>query len=267
MASKTRFLAHSGIWSRVAAAIVDSSGRVTEVNEALANQLNRPASSLVGVDLLQAMKANAADHARSASGDVFCIDDGDVPAWLRLDRSAADASHELVRLTNVTAEWTAMRTLAAARTVRDKLLHDAAVGTWRFDPDQELYHFSSELAPGHATAAEPVPLSVLRLVQHADDQDKDTEIRERLTTQGGAADGEMRYRDGSGGWKTLRVLYRAGRKLASGKHEMFGISQNVTELAVSRDNADLMSGRLELAMAAANAGVYEIDLRTGQRWS
>jgi PAS domain S-box-containing protein len=267
MAPKSQFLIDSGIWSRVAAAIVDSSGRVTEANEALANQLNRPASSLIGVDLLQAMKANAADHARSTSGDVFCIDGEDGHAWLRLDRSPADARHELVRLTNVTEEWTAMRRLAGARTVRDRLLHDAAVGTWRFDPDQELYHFSSELALGHATAAEPVRLSILRLVQHVDDQDKDTAIRERITTEGGAADGEMRYRDGSGGWKTLRVHYRAGRKLASGKYEMFGISQDVTELAVARDKADLMSGRLELAMAAANAGVYEIDLRTGDRWS
>ena len=267
MPPKTEFLTNSVIWGRVPAAIVDSSGRVTETNEALANQLNRPSSSLVGVDLLQAMKAGATDHARSVSGDVFCIDGGEGPSWLRLDRSPADASHELVRLTNVTAEWTAMRALAGTRTVRNQLLHDAAVGTWRFDPDQALYYFSSELALGHATAGEPVPLSILRLVQHADDQDKDTEIRERLTTQGGAADGEMRYRDGSGGWKTLRVHYRTGRRLASGKYEMFGISQNVTELAAARDNADLMSGRLELAMASANAGVYEIDLRTGQRWS
>ena len=268
MAPTTQFLVSSGIWSRIPAAIVDSRGRVTEANDALARQLNRPASSLVGVDLLQAVKAGATDHARSAGGDVFCVDGGDGPVWLRLDRTPADASHELVRFTHVTAEWAAMRTLAGARTVRDQLLHDAEVGTWRYDPDNELYHFSTELALGHESAAAPVPLSMLRLVQHADDQDKDAEIRERITAEGGSADGEMRYRDGAGGgWKTLRVHYRSGRRLASGKYEMFGISQNVTELAVARDNADLMSGRLELAMAAANAGVYEIDLRTGDRWS
>jgi len=268
MAPTTQFLTHSGIWSRIAAAIVDSRGRVTEANEALAARLNRPLSSLVGVDLLQAIEAGANDHARSASGEVFCVDGEDGPAWLRLDRTPADASYELVRFTDVTAEWNAVRTLAGARTVRDRLLHDAEVGTWRFDPDNELYHFSSELVLGHDIAAAPVPLSMLRRVQHVDDQNKDAEIRNRITTQGGSADGEMRYRDGAGdGWKTLRVHYRAGRKLPSGKYEMFGISQNVTELAVARDKADLMSGRLELAMAAANAGVYEIDVRTGDRWS
>jgi hypothetical protein len=64
-----------------------------------------------------------------------------------------------------------------------------------------------------------------------------------------------------------RLLPFAGRKLASGRYEMFGLTQDVTELAQARDNADLISGRLELAMAAAKAGVYEIDLKTGDRWS
>jgi PAS domain S-box-containing protein len=63
------------------------------------------------------------------------------------------------------------------------------------------------------------------------------------------------------------VHYRSGRKLPSGKFEMFGISQNVTELATARDRADTVSDRLEIAMAAANAGVYEVDLRSGHRWS
>ena len=48
---------------------------------------------------------------------------------------------------------------------------------------------------------------------------------------------------------------------------MFGVSQNVTDLAQARDKADMVTSRLELAMAAANAGVYEIDLQSGDRWS
>ena len=103
-------------------------------------------------------------------------------------------------------------------------------------------------------------------LQHPDDVAKDEVIRDHITAQGGSAEGEMRYRDSKGGWKTLRVHYRAGRKLPSGKFEMFGISQNVTELARARDTADTMTNRFELAMQAAHAGVYEIDLRTGERW-
>src|SRR5690606_27467727 len=111
------------------------------------------------------------------------------------------------------------------------------------------------------------PLDLLQKLQHPDDIAKENEIRDRLTTQGGSAVGEMRMRGGDGQWHTLRVYYRSGRKLASGRYEMFGLTQKVTELAQARDEADLMSSRLELAMAAANAGVYEIDLKTGDRWS
>ena len=160
-----------------------------------------------------------------------------------------------------------LRLLTSQRSVRDQLMHDAEVGTWRYDPDTEMYYFSSELALGHSGISKPVPLSTLMFIQHPDDQAKDGAIRDRLTTSGGSADGEMRYRDGQGGWKTLRVHYRSGRKLPSGKFEMFGISQNVTELATARDQADLAMERLNLAMAAGNAGVYEIDTLTGSRWS
>jgi len=267
MAPTTQFLSSSGVWSRIPAAIVNSRGHVTEANAALATLINRPASSLMGVDLLQALKAGARDHARSTSGDVFCIETPEGAVWLRLDRTEADASHELVQFTNVTAEWSAMRTLAAARNVRDQLMVDAEVDMWRYDPDAETYHISSRAATGAPGDALPVPLSAARTKLHPDDQEKAAEIREHVTVRGGAAAGEIRYRDDAGGWTTMRIHFRAGRKLPSGKYEMLGISQNVTELAVARDKADLMSGRLELAMAAANAGVYEIDMRTGQRWS
>ena len=185
---------------------------------------------------------------------------------MRLDRVAVGA-REVVTLVDVTPEWQSLTTIATSRSVRDRLMLDAEVGTWRYDPDKELYYFSSELSLGYDSISEPVPLERLQQIQHPADIEKDAAIRERLTTEGGSAVGEARYRKASGGWTTLRVHYRAGRKLASGKYEMFGISQNVSELADARDQADLVSGRLELAMAAANAGVYEIDMLTGKRWA
>jgi signal transduction histidine kinase/CheY-like chemotaxis protein len=65
----------------------------------------------------------------------------------------------------------------------------------------------------------------------------DTGIRDRLTTEPGSAESEMRYRDAAGGWRHLRVLYRSGRQLPSGRYELHGISQNVTDLAMARDAA------------------------------
>ena len=250
-----------------AVCLLDSRGRITQVNAAFEARLGRPASTLLGIDPAQVLKAIASDHAATASGDVYCVTHGEQPSWLRLDRTSMPQGGELLRLTDVSGEWGMLRLLTSQRSVRDQLMHDAEVGTWRYDPDTEMYYFSSELALGHSGISKPVPLSTLMFIQHPDDQAKDGAIRDRLTTSGGSADGEMRYRDGQGGWKTLRVHYRSGRKLPSGKFEMFGISQNVTELAAARDQADLAMERLNLAMAAGNAGVYEIDTLTGSRWS
>ena len=247
--------------------LVNSAGRIEDVSDSFAAKARRPKETLLGLDFQQVMKALSRDHSRSTGVDVYCLTTEDKPAWVRIDRTPGPDGGCLILFTDVTAEWTAMRVLASTRSVREQLMFDAEIGTWRYDPDAEIYHFSDELALGHAASPQAVPLATLMQIQHPDDQAKDTEIRERLTSKGGSAEGEMRYRDGQGSWKTLRVHYRAGRKLPSGRFEMFGISQNVTELASARDEADLMSGRLELAMTAASAGVYEIDTITGDRWS
>jgi PAS domain S-box-containing protein len=246
--------------------VVDDRDRITEVNAAFAARINRPAPHLVGIQVLELMRGLAVDESRSTGANCFHLRDAGAESWVRLDRTQIAPAREVIRLVDVSAEWLALTSIVTARTVRDRLMNDAEVGTWRYDPDAELYHFSRELALGHEGISEPVPLNVLLKIQHPDDVAKDAVIRERITLHGGSSEGEMRYRDGGGGWKTLRVHYRAGRKLPSGKYEMFGISQNVTELAVSRDHADMMTNRFELAMQAAHAGVYEIDLRTGDRW-
>ena len=246
--------------------VVDARDRITEVNAAFADLLNRPAPHLVGVEILELMRGLAVDESRSTGANCFHLREGGKESWIRLDRMPGTPGREIVRLVDVSAEWLALTSVVTARTVRDRLMNDAEIGTWRYDPDVRAYYFSVPISLGYGIN-EPVPLDELTRGQHPDDMAKDHDIRERITTLGGQANSEMRYRDGKGGWMTLRVHYRAGRKLSSGKFEMFGVSQNVTDLAQARDEADMMTSRLELAMAAANAGVYEIDLKTGDRWS
>jgi len=247
-------------------ALLDQRDRVIEVNSAFAAKLNRPVTSLVGVELLPLLRGVSLDEAHSEGANCYRLKAGESECWVRLQRMSLP-SRAVVMLVDVTEEWRSLAAMVTSRTVRDRLMSDAEVGTWRYDPDMQVYHFSSELALGHAGADKPVPLEVLRKLQHPDDRAWDEEIRHRLTTSGGSAVGEARYRSANGEWTTLRVCCRSGRRLASGKYEMFGMSQNVTDFAQARDKADIMSERLEMAMSAANAGVYEIDLRTGARWS
>jgi signal transduction histidine kinase/ActR/RegA family two-component response regulator len=249
-------------------AVVDSRDRIVEVSASFAAKLNRLPQILVGIEILELMKGVSVDGSHS-SGDCYHLKSAEIETWVRLERIVLSGSpgRSVFTLVDVTAEWRGLTTIVNQTRARDAVLTDAEIGTWRFDPDLELYIFSNELSLGHQDAGKPVPLELLRRIQHPDDVAKDSEIRIRLTERGGTASGEMRYRDANGGWKTLRVHYRSGRQLASGKYEMFGVSQNVTELAASRDQADLMSERLELAMAAGNAGVNEIDMSTGQQWA
>lgn len=246
--------------------VVDARDRITEVNAAFAERLNRPAPHLVGVEILELMRGLAVDESRSTGANCFRLREADQESWIRLDRMPGAPGREIVRLVDVSAEWQALTSVVTARTVRDRLMNDAEIGTWRYDPDAKAYYFSVPISLGYGIN-EPVPLDVLTRAQHSEDMATDEQIRERITTQGGQANSEMRYRNGKGGWTTLRVHYRSGRRLPSGKFEMFGVSQNVTDLAQARDEADMTTSRLELAMAAANAGVYEIDLKSGDRWS
>jgi PAS domain S-box-containing protein len=245
--------------------VVDPRDRILEVNAAFAHKVNRDPAILVGLNLLELMQGASVDSSSASGGACFRLHDAEKESWVRLDRMTV-GHRGIVTLVDVTKEWQSLTTIATSRSVRDRLMLDAEVGTWRFDPDKELYYFSSELSLGYDRISEPVPLERLRLIQHPGDLEKDTAIRLRLTSEGGSAVGEVRYRKATGGWTTLRVHYRSGRKLPSGKFEMFGISQNVSELADARDQSDLVSGRLELAMAAAHAGVFEIDMLTGKRW-
>ena len=47
---------------------------------------------------------------------------------------------------------------------------------------------------------------------------------------------------------------------------MYGISQNVTSLALARDAANINAQRLKLALNAAGAGVFEYDYEQGRFW-
>jgi signal transduction histidine kinase/ActR/RegA family two-component response regulator len=248
-------------------ALVDARERVTEANAAFLELIGKEIGDIVGKPVIDVLRAAAADAL--ASGDAtFRIKSGDRSLWLRVKRTALEDG-AVISLVDVGQEWRALQTLTSTRGIRDRLLVDAEVGVWRHDPDHGVYYFGTELSLGHAgaDAGAPVPITTLQKIQHPDDVEKDTAIRLRLTHEGGQHEGEMRYRDGEGGWRTLRVHYRTGRKLASGLYEMFGISQNVTELAVARDHAAVVTHRLEMALSAARAGVYEIDLRTGARWT
>jgi signal transduction histidine kinase/AmiR/NasT family two-component response regulator len=245
-------------------AVVDDAHCIASANAAFAKLLGRRPASLTGKPLGAQLIAAGAGVARFADGTTFELTGPDGDRWLRLSL-APFGEHILASLIDVTAERGALETGARVYAALDRLMHDAEVGAWSYDPDHDRYQFATSLSLGHEPAPY-VPTETLRLLQHPDDAPRDAEIRERITTQGGAAEAEMRYRDADGGWRHLRVHYLAGRKLPSGLYEMHGLSQNITPQAMARDEADANASRLKLALTGAQAGVYEYDYDKQSFW-
>lgn len=213
-------------------------------------------------DLLETMSA---EHKSFGDGVVYRFASKQGDRWIRPRRGQGPAS-SIVTLSDVTNEWGTIARLVSSIDVRDRLMRDADIGVFRYNPDDETFHFSEALVRRGGA------LPVYRLQDvvkdlHQDDVDKDAQVRERLTTEGGTATLHLRRRKPDGTWRHTLAQFCSGRRLPSGKFEIFGLSQNITELVNARDQAAIMHDRLEIAMSAASAGVYEIDLRSSERWT
>jgi signal transduction histidine kinase len=215
-------------------ALLDAEEIIVEASEALVRLAGRP---MLGLESLTDLLSASADETRTGgSGEVYCLRTETGDRWLRIQTEPC-ADGAIALLLDVTAEYAVLERVKADYAAREELMHAAEVGVWRYDPDTELYQFSSELSLGHADAGPPVPLAVLRTLQHPDDVAIDDAVRDRLTVEGGVAEAEMRYRDGKGAYRHLQVHYRSGEQLPSGRYMMYGISLNVTDLAQARDEA------------------------------
>jgi len=247
-------------------AVVSRELVIEEANAAFAELMQAPAASLIHESLPHRLRNAATDAPAPGDGvQTFGFQCADGPRWLRLDLVPV-GEKILATLVDVSDERALLERTRADLAARGRLMQDAEIGIWRYDPESELYHFPSELSLGHAQIDKPVPLDLLRQIQHPDDRATDDAIRERLTRTEGMAEAEMRYRDAMGGYRHLRVLYRSGRRQKSGRYEIYGLSQNITALAAARDEANTSAQRLKLALTAAKAGVFVFDYAAQEYW-
>ncbi len=250
----------------LAAVMVDEDGRVAMTNKQFFELTGATPGAEVDRGLVDLLESIAAEHTPYKDSAVYKFHRPSGDRWLRPRRTRAN-NGELVTLIDVTVEWAMLQRLVSAVEVRDRLMRDADIGMWRFDPDADTFHYSDTITRHGGYAGSVVDLKTTLSLLHPDDLQKEAEIRERMTTHGGTATAHLRRRKADGGWRHTLVQYCTGRKLSSGKYEIFGLSQNITELVDARDQAAVMSERLEIAMSAARAGVYELDLRSSERWT
>jgi signal transduction histidine kinase/ActR/RegA family two-component response regulator len=249
----------------IAAARVDADDQVVQTNELFCQLTGLPPEAVAGNKLNDVLESAAAEHKSYGEGAVYRFTTPRGERWLR-PRWGRGMTEGVATLTDVTSEWSMLGKLVAAIDVRDRLMRDADIGMFRYNPDDGMFHFSEALI----RRGEPLPtyhISEIVKDLHQDDVEKDAAARERLSTEGGTATLHLRRRKTDGTWRHTLAQFTSGRRLPSGKFEIFGLSQNITELVDARDQASVMNDRLEIAMSAASAGVYEIDLRSSERWT
>ncbi|MBS0470146.1 MAG: HAMP domain-containing histidine kinase [Proteobacteria bacterium] len=233
----------------IAAAVLSEDRRIVRANTVLLSLLKMDPAEGDGVDIGNILRGKATRTAIVGMSAIYRFGDG--ASWFRLDLKSDDRGRIGI-LTDLGREYEPQEEALHYNWMRDQLLIDGKVGPWRYDPDAALYYFSNELNLGHPGAGAPVPVPLLELLQHPDDKAGDAEIRERITREGGTANAEMRYLGADGSWTHLNVHYRAGHKLASGRYEMLGISQDITAVAHARDEANRLSEQLKVALSEAD---------------
>jgi signal transduction histidine kinase/CheY-like chemotaxis protein len=250
----------------IAAACVDEDGRIAGANLLFLSMTNAAPGAVIDRGLTDFLESTSIEHNAYGDGSVYRFAGLKGDRWLRPRRARAH-SGAVVMLVDVTAEWSMLGKLVSAVEVRDRLMRDADVGMWRFDPDEQVFHYSEAIVRRTENKKSTGALSETLATLHPEDVEREAIARERIVGQGGSATLHLRRRKPDGGWRHTLVQFCSGRQTASGKYEMFGLSQNITELVNARDQASTMHDRLEIAMSAARAGVYEIDLQSSERWT
>jgi PAS domain S-box-containing protein len=253
--------------------VVSPDGRFVSVNAAWTALTGWTREELIGQPTVKFAhpdsQAELIDSARRMreSGAVInelrirCKDGGWV--WVQ-GRSRLGPNGEMIGLMHdISGEVNARAELAAARRTRTLLAEAAGVGVWSYDPDAGRIEWSPDalVAVGISPAAVATP--ELFLARLADDQRDETNAAfHKSVTTGAGGTLEYRVRSDDGRWHTFRSTFHTEPR-PSGRFALKGISQNITDMARSRDKAIWSERRARRLIEDAPfaVAVYDMDLR------
>ena len=163
-----------------------------------------------------------------------------------------------------------------SKELRHTLGLTSGIGMWRYESRENRVYWSDHLLQRLGCSAEDLatPEAICARIQAADVKKLRSAIQCSLS-EGAAGQFEFRLR-GKEAWFTLRVTYRPESGGA-----LYGVIQDVTELARARDvarrrarrmrearrEAVTNAQRLKLALEVAEAGAYEIDHVSRTFWA
>ncbi|MDO9223284.1 MAG: ATP-binding protein [Caulobacter sp.] len=161
--------------------------------------------------------------------------------WVRsrVKRGSDDAF--IAVLEDVTDEHNRAADSADAARTNDLLREAAGVYIWRFDPETGHYEIDPDLskpgAPG-ASGSRTITADQMTSEIHPDDQQRMGEAFFHTLATGEPRVVEYRhFRAEDGGWARLRAAWRGLHRRESGKWDVLGLTQDVSEVAEARDAA------------------------------
>jgi PAS domain S-box-containing protein len=202
-----------------------------------------------------------------ASGEAFnrlkviCKTGGWV--WLEGQSRLGPNGEMIGALRDVTADVARRAEIAAARQTRDLLASSAGVGMWSYEPHEKYIEWSRDLLEatglGASTIARPE-----QFYDRLDPAERETlaQAFDNAVRTGVGGTIEHRLRGAGGQWFTYRATFRTEPR-ADGLFALKGISQNVTEVARTRDAAvwGEQQARRLVEEAPFAVALYDRDLR------
>ena len=262
--------------------VVSPDGVLLQVNRAWCEFTGLSEAELVGRSIFEFCHPDEIEGIRtraqsSAPGDVSEVDvrlraaDGSW-RWVAARRQVMDNGAFIGNMRDIHAERADREEIEDARRTRKMLGASAGIGIWEFDPVANTIWWSDELLElvGFDPSLTWTPDLFFERI-HPRDRKPTREAMSEAVMSGAPVRLEHRIRAGRR-WITMRVTVRTERR-PGGVFALKGISEDITELAQTRDaarrgeqqmrkarrEAQANASRLDLALKAAESGVYEID--------
>jgi PAS domain S-box-containing protein len=253
--------------------VVSAEGRFISVNEAWSQLTGWSQDELVGQPTIKFVhpdsQAELIDTGRrlretgSAINElkILCKDGRWV--WLQ-GRSRLGPNGELVGVMHdISAEVEARLELDAARRTQALLAEEAGIGVWSYEPETQQIDWAPDALALMGIAPEDVATPELFLARLPEDQRAAVAAvfaQAIQTGEGGSLEYRLRANDGR--WFTLRATYRAEARRGA-LFALKGVSQNITDVARSRDKAIWSERRARRLIEDAPfaVAVYDLDMR------
>ncbi len=172
--------------------------------------------------------------------------------WVSTRAKRAGDGAGLVVLRDISAQRAGMSESEDVKRTGELLHETAGLTLWRFDPEQQIYDMDSDFSrPIGASGGLSVETAdSIAAIIHDDDIERVSRGFRRSIATGEAGGDEYRQKNNDGRWARCRVAWRGIRPTVSGRWQLIGVSQDITELADARDAA---LSQQKAAQAAAEA--------------